>query len=232
MLTTVQGKMIPLLASEWRAQMRETFELTNRKGASTKQWELSELFPSLKTTTANQKTVKMMDCSYPGAKKPLRIWSSLFCLNTTGQNHISIPFAKLILGALNGQAVDWPEEFNQKLHEEIIKLHRKHSQSMVKVARTTVGLQLTLLIKAAGAMNLHHKVEVGFRMAKTFSTTQPKRRKCTETPPPSPTLQNTVRVVRPKSTDQRHHLRPPKHLTQCWLKHRNHGGFPTPFPTL
>lgn len=53
--------------------------------------------------------------------------SSLFCLNTAGQNYIAISFAKLILAAVNGQAVDSPEEFYHGLRNELVKLHKKHS---------------------------------------------------------------------------------------------------------
>jgi hypothetical protein len=122
-----------LLAPEWRAQLRDTFEFTNHKRIQAKQWELTELFPSLKTTLDGGETVKVTDCTYPGAKKPLRILSSLFCLNTTGHNHISIAFAELILAALNGHTIDWVEEFHQELRDEIVKLHQKHSQNTVKV---------------------------------------------------------------------------------------------------
>lgn len=114
MITTVQGKTFPLIATDWRPQMRSVFELTNWKITSTKQWELSELFPSLETLAPGQEIVKVTDCTYPGAKKPLRLLSSLFCLNTAGQNHISVLFAELIQVALNGQAVDWPGEFYQE----------------------------------------------------------------------------------------------------------------------
>lgn len=149
----------------------------------------------------------MTDCLYPGAKKPLIILSYLFCLNTTGQNYISIPFAELILAALNGQAVDWLEEFYQELREEVLKLHHKHSQNMVKVVRTTIGPHLTLMIKAAGAMNLQHEIEARFHMAKPFCTSepsiQPKKRRYTKKPMPPPTLHSRIRVVQPKVDQKR-----------------------------
>lgn len=201
MVTTVQSKTFPLIAADWRPQLRSVFDLTNRKITSTKQWELSEFFPSLKTLTPGQETVKVTDCTYPGAKKPLRLLSSLFCLNIAGQNHISIFFAELIMEALNGQAVDWPAEFYEEFMEEIIKLHRKHSQTMVRVTRTTIGPHLTLLIKAAGVMNVPQEIEAGFRKAKPSAppepTTQPKKGKYTKAPPPPPTLHSTVRVAQP-----------------------------------
>ena len=196
MMTTVQGKTFPLLAPDWKTQVRDTFEITHRKVVAAKQWEISELFPSLKTAGDAQETVKVTDCTYPGAKKPLRILSSLFCLNTTGHNHISISFAELILAALNGSTIDWVEEFHQELRDEIVKLHQKHSQGSVKVERTAIGPHLTLILKAAGVMNLRHEAEAGFHVVKTFSTNQPKKRRCTVAPRPSPTLHNTVKVVK------------------------------------
>ena len=113
--------------------------------------------------------MKVTDCTYPGAKKPLKILSSLFCLNTTGQNQISILFAKLILAALNGHTIDWVEEFHQELCEEIVKLHQRHSQTTVRVERTTIGPHLTLILKAAGVMDLRHEIKEGFHVAKPFS---------------------------------------------------------------
>ena len=201
MLTTVQEKEIPLIATDWRTQFRDVFELTNRKVKASTQWKLFELFPSLKTAAEGRETVKVTDCTYPGAKKPLRILSSLFCLNTAGQNHIAIPFAELILAALNGQAVDWPEEFYHSLREEFVKLHKKHSQNPVKAERTTIGPHLTLMIKAAGVMNLPQEIEAGFHTAKPFTTAEPKnppkKKRFTTAPLPPPTLHNTVRVVQP-----------------------------------
>ena len=149
MLTTVQEHTFPLLAPKWRDHMQDVFEITSHKGSSNKQWELSDLFPSLKTTTSNQDMVKVSDCTYPGAKTPFKILSFLFCLNTTAQNYISIPFAELLLAALNGHQVDWPEEFYQRLHEEVTKLHYKHLKFLVKAVRTNIGPHITLLIKEA-----------------------------------------------------------------------------------
>lgn len=106
MMTTLQEKTIPLITADLSTQLWEIFELTNRKGKVSTQWKISKLFPSLKIAPERQQTVKVIDCTYPGAKRPLRILSSSFCLNTAGQNHISISFAELILAALNGQAVD------------------------------------------------------------------------------------------------------------------------------
>ena len=214
MTTTVQGKTFPLLATNWKTQLRDIFEFTTRKVASTKQWELTELFPSLKTTSDGRETVKVTDCTYPGAKKPLRILSSLFCLNTTGQDHISIPFAELILAALNGNTIDWVEEFHQELQDEIVKLHQKHTQNPVKVERTAIGPHLTLILKAAGVMNLRHEAEAGFHTIPSTSDYKPHKKRCTDkvmptkdphegssAPPKPPTLQRTVRVVQNKVID-------------------------------
>lgn len=201
MTTTVQGKTIPLLATNWKTQLRDIFEFTTRKTASTKQWKLAELFPSLKATSDGRETVKVTDCTYPGAKKPLRILSSLFCLNTTGQDHISIPFAELILAALNGNTIDWVEEFHQELQDEIVKLHQKHTQNPVKVERTAIGPHLTLILKAAGVMNLRHEAEAGFHMVSPSTAYKLHKKRCTDAPIPSPNPQSTVRVVPTKVID-------------------------------
>lgn len=41
MNTTVRGKKLTLLQSNWRAQFQDTFELTTRKVPATKQWEMT-----------------------------------------------------------------------------------------------------------------------------------------------------------------------------------------------
>lgn len=207
MLTTVREKAIPLIAADWRTQFREVFELTKRKVRANTQWKLCELFPSLKAPTEGQETVKVTDCAYPGAQKPLRILSSLFCLNTVGQNHLAISFAELILAALNGHAVDWPKELYHELREELLKLHKKHGQNSVKVERTTVGPHITLLIKAAGAMDLPHEIEAGFHATQPFTTAEtknpPKKPRYAKAPTVLPNLQSTVRVVKLGSERQK-----------------------------
>ena len=115
----------------------------------------------------------MTDCTYPGTNKPLRILSSLFYLNTTGQDHISIPFTELILAALNGNTIDWVEEFHQELQDKIVKLHQKHTQNQVKVEMTAIGPHLTLILKAVGVMNLRHEAEVGFHIVSPSSAYKP-----------------------------------------------------------
>ena len=200
MLTTVREKAIPLIAADWRTQFWEVFELTKRKVKANTQWKLCELFPSLKAPTERQETVKVTDCAYPGAQKPLRILSSLFCLNTVGQNHLAISFAELILAALNGHAVDWPKELYHELQEELLKLHKKHGQNLVKVERTTIGPHITLLIKAAGAMDLPHEIEAGFHAIQPFTIAEtknpPKKPRYAKAPTVLPNLQSTVRVVK------------------------------------
>lgn len=201
MMTTVQGVTFPLLASDWRAQLQDTFEFTTRKTTATKHLEVTDFFPSLKNAAEGQETVKVSDCTFPGAKKPLRILSSLFCLNTTSQNHISISFAELILAALNGHNIDWAGEFYQEFRDEIIKLHQKHTQTTVKVVRTTIGPHLTLILKAAGVMNIRNEVEAGFYKDKIDHDDQPKRKRCTNAPVPPTPLQNLhskFKVVRPR----------------------------------
>ena len=201
MTTTVQGKTFPLLAAQWKDQLRDIFEFTTRKATSTKKWELTELFPSLKEAAPGRETVKVSDCTYPGAEKPLRILSSLFCLNTTGQDHISISFAELIMAALNGNTIDWVEEFHQELQDEIVKLHQKHTQNPVKVERTAIGPHLTLILKAAGVMNLRHAAEAGFHTPSPSSASKPHKKRCKDAPKPPSNSKSTVRVVPAKVID-------------------------------
>lgn len=204
--TTVQTKELPLVAADWRSQFQDVFHLTKRKTKASTQYTLSELFPSLKTATEGRETVKVTDCTYPGAKKPLRFLSSLFCLNTTAQNYIAVSFAELILAALNGQPVDWPEEFYQEFRGEVVKLHKKHAQNSVKVERTAIGPHITLMLKAAGVLNVPQVIEAGFHAAKSFTPSEgnpnPKKRKYTKAPPPSPPLHSTVKVMQSSPSRQ------------------------------
>ena len=48
MMTMVQGVTFPLLASDWRAQLQDTFEFTTRKILATICLEMTNFFPSLK----------------------------------------------------------------------------------------------------------------------------------------------------------------------------------------
>ena len=42
----------------------------------------------------------------------LRPLSTFFCLNSTHQSHITVAFIEVLLAAMNGQEVDWPQEFH------------------------------------------------------------------------------------------------------------------------
>lgn len=105
------------------------------------------------------------------------------------------------MATLNGHAINWAKDLYHKIRDKLIKLHQKHLKHVVKMVRTTIGPHLTLLIMVAGAMDLQHEIKAGFHMAKTFSTNQPKRRRCVEELPPPPTLHSAVRVMQPKITD-------------------------------
>lgn len=59
MSTTVQGKQLTLLKPDWRAQLQDTFQFTTRKVTTTKHWEMTDFFPSLKNATDGQETVKV-----------------------------------------------------------------------------------------------------------------------------------------------------------------------------
>lgn len=143
----------------------------------------------------------MTDCTYPDAKKPLIMLSSLFCINTTSHNHISISFAKHHVPAPNGQVIDWAEEFSKEFYNEIFKLYQKHTHAIVKVERTTIALHIILILKAAEMMNIRNETDARFYKDRTDHVDHPKWRRCTDTPlpPMSPqSLQNKFRIVKPR----------------------------------
>ena len=162
---------------------------------------MHELFPSLSTIQEGQSSVKVGDCQAAGSKRPLRLLNSFFCLNTSSQYSITIHFAKLVLAALNGEKVDWPLEFFDELKAEVLTLHRHQQEDKAKVIRTAIGPHLTLILKAAGVMNLRHEAEAGFHMVSPSSAYKPHKKRCTDAPIPSPKPQSTVRVVPNKVID-------------------------------
>ena len=146
---TIKGENISIFSSNWRSLFSKVFKLNIKQEGGGEKWTLQELFPSLSARQKGQLIVKVGDCQAVGSKKPLRLLSSLFCLNTTGQYSISITFAKKVLAALNGQEVDWPLEFYEEFKAELITLHRRQHQDSSKVIKTAIGPHLTLLLKEA-----------------------------------------------------------------------------------
>jgi hypothetical protein len=180
--TTVKGESIIIITKNWRTQFQEVFHLTSRKEQTVnKEWQLEELFPSSKGNSTKPDTVRISDCQYPGSRRPLRLLSSLLCLNPAHQHHIAISFAEHILDALNGKAVDWPQEFHREMTEELIALHATHQATRVKIDKTSIGPHVTLLLKAAGTLDIREQLEAGYRTSKALTIAeqapQPKRKK-------------------------------------------------------
>ena len=160
---TLKGEVMPLFSENWRELFIKIFHLAPRgEGQKGEKLQLQDLFPSLETIQEGQKNVKVGDCRVPGSKRPLRLLSSFFCLNTSGQYSISIHFAKLVLAALNGEKVDWPLEFLDEFKTEIIALHRHQQQDKPKVVKTAIGPHLTLLIEEAELLGQQERKVAGF----------------------------------------------------------------------
>ena len=119
-----------------------------------------------------QATVKIGDCQISGSKKPLRLLSSFFCLNTASQYSITIHFAKLVVAAVNGQAVDWPLEFFDEFKAEVITLHRHQQEDKAKVVKTAIGPHLTLLIEEANFLGSQERKTAGFGTPTGLSMTE------------------------------------------------------------
>ena len=176
----------------------KVFKLNVRQEGGGEKWKLQELFPSLTTMQKGQLIVKVGDCRALGSKKPLRLLSSLFCLNTTSQYSISISFAKQVLAALNGQEVDWPLVFYEEFKGELITLHRRQHQDKTKVIKTAIGPHLTLLIKEALLMGKREEKEAGFGTIVGLTMTErippPRKRRLAEEPAGGK-LEKVVRVT-------------------------------------
>jgi hypothetical protein len=212
--TTVNEKKIQIIAKEWREQFQNTFHLTKKEPHPVAQtWQLTELFPSLKEATETTEIVKISDCQHPDARRPLRLLSSLFCLNPTHHNQLALAFVEMVVAALNGLEADWPQEFYCELTEELTTLHNKTLATKVRVEKTSIGPHLTLILKAGGLLNIKEELEAGYRSEKGLTLEEqlpfPKKSR-TKPAKEVPETQATVRLVqpRPKATATRHAPQP------------------------
>ena len=195
---TIKGEQVSLFTKNWRGVFLKVFKLNVRHEGGGEKWTLQELFPSLTTMQKGQLIVKVGDCRAVGSKKPLRLLSSLFCLNTTSQYSISISFAKQVLAALNGQEVDWPLEFYEEFKAELITLHRRQHQDKSKVIKTAIGPHLTLLLKEALLLGKQEEKAAGFGTIVGLTMTErvppPRKRRMTDEPAVGK-LEKVVRVT-------------------------------------
>ena len=159
---TLKGETLPLFSGNSRELLLNVFKLSPKGEGEGETWQLHELFPSLKTIQKGQLTVKVSDCQIPGSKRPLRLLSSFFCLNTASQYSVTIHFAKLVLAAVNGQAVDWPLEFFDEFKAAVITLHQHQQDEKAKVVRTAIGPHLTLIIDDANLLGSQERKTAGF----------------------------------------------------------------------
>ena len=199
-LTTVKGEKVQLIAQDWREQFKHTFQLTKKEAEPvTRKWELTELFPTLKESPEKE-TVRISDCQHPSARRPLRLLSSIFCLNPTHQNQITLAFVEMVVAALNGEGADWPQEFYHEITEELTTLHNKHRADKVKVEKTSIGPHLTLILRAGGNLNIKEELEAGYRSEKALTLEEqipnPKKSKIKE----AKGLPETQTTIRLKST--------------------------------
>ena len=184
MQVTLKGEVLPLFSEDWRALFLKIFHLAPKGEGERGKLQLSDLFPSLATIQEGQKSVKIGDCKVAGSKRPLRLLSSFFCLNTSGQYSITIHFAELLLTALNGEKVDWPLEFFDEFKAEILTLHRHQQADKAKVIRTAIGPHLTLMIEEANLLGTQERKLAGFGTSAGLTMTErvppPRKRKLGE----------------------------------------------------
>lgn len=216
--TTVKGEKVRLIAEDWREQFKHTFQLTKKEAQPvTRQWKVTELFPTLKENPEKD-TVHISDCQHPGARRPLRLLSSIFCLNPTHQNSITLAFVEMVVAALNGQGADWPQEFYHEITEELTTLHNKHLATRVKVEKTSVGPHLTLILKAGGVLNIREELEAGYRSERALTLEEqrpvPKKPKTVDAKE-SPETQTVIRQ-RPARQKEATTKREPRKAAQVY----------------
>lgn len=145
--------------------------------------------------------MRIAECQHPGARRPLRILSSFFCLNPTQRNNITVAFLDYVIAALNGQKVDWPQEFYHEIASEILALHNKHSAPKVKVERTSVGPHVTLILRAAGVLNIREELEAGYRSPQALTLEEqipsPKLKKAKGAKDPQPSTSQDIQPPPP-----------------------------------
>lgn len=203
--TMVKGEKVRIIARKWRKQFQEIFHLAKKEPHPVdRTWQLKELFPSPKETTEAAETVKISECQLSDAKRPLRLLSSLFCLNPTHHNYITMGFVEMVVAALNGQEADWPQEFYHEITEELTTLHSKHSATRVKVEKTSIGPHLTLILRAGGLLNIREELEAGYRSEKALTLEEqlPNSKKTkTKEAREVPEMQPTIRVTPPREKE-------------------------------
>ena len=161
-VTTIKGEVVALLSKKWRKQFQRVFHLTRKEATSvTKVWQLVDLFPKVKDTS--KETVRISECQHPVARRPLRLLSTFFCLNSTHQSHITVAFMDVVLAAINGQKVDWPQEFHNQLTMEILNLHKKHTTPKVKIEKTSIGSHVSIILKEAGNFDIKEEMEARYK---------------------------------------------------------------------
>ena len=167
-VTTVKGEAVALLSKNWRKQFQRVFHLARKEATSvTKVWQLVDLFPKIKDTS--KETVRISECKHPVARRPLRLLSTFFCLNSTHQSHITVAFIEVVLAAMNGEEVDWPQEFHNQLTVEILSLHKKHTAPKVKMEKTSIGPHVTIILREAGIFDIREEMEAGYRSSKALT---------------------------------------------------------------
>ena len=77
-----------------------------------------------------------------------------------------------MVAALNGKAVDWPQQFYRELTGELSTLHTKHGASHVKLSKTTIGPHITLILRAAKVLDIREEFEAGYRTPKALTITE------------------------------------------------------------
>ena len=184
MQVTLKGEVLPLFSENWRELFLIIFHLAPKGEGEGGKFQLQDLFPSLATIQEGQKNVKVGDCTVAGSKRPLRLLSSFFCLNTSSQYNITIHFAKLLLAALNGEKVDWPLEFFDEFKAEVLALHRHQQADTAKVIRIAIGPHLTLIIEEANFLGSQDSKLAGFDTAAGLTMSErappPRKRKLGE----------------------------------------------------
>ena len=109
METKFNGKTILVFGKEWRQKMKAMFYLnifSAKRKNDTPKVRAADLFPNINDKLKNKLgTCKIMECTIPEARKPLKFFNSLFLLRTSA-NTMPCTAVVHIQDALNGKEID------------------------------------------------------------------------------------------------------------------------------
>ena len=157
METKLNGQTIPVFRKRWWQKMKAMFYLnifSAKRENGTPKVRAADIFPNINDKMKNKLgTCKIMECTIPEARKPLKFFKSLFLLRTSA-NTMSCTAILHIQEALNGKEVDWHALFYEHIKMELISLKERLYKERTTGIRTLVGPPLTMLLISEGFLTV------------------------------------------------------------------------------